>query len=369
MRAAVLLREATAAARASLVPTALVALVIATTCVAAVLTVGRQAAAEAALARELAGPAARTLTLTQNLDGASLTPQALSLLVTLNGTDAVIATDLPVDAVNGALGTGSTPVAVVGVHGTVASAVTLTRGRLPGPGEAIVPAAVMARLGLAEPVGYLQAADGTQWSVVGSFAPKAPFDDLADVALTMPEPSSDAAVAGDAFHQVRVVADDVSHVKAVQDATLAIVDPDAATVQVTAALAAAGASQRAAGTLAGLGRSLLLVILGAGAFFVAVVVLADVLIRRRDLGRRRTLGITRGALVGLVAARTAAPALVGAALGSAAGCAQVWHSTGQVPVAFAAATATLGVLTAAAACLPPAIYAARRDPVEVMRTP
>ena len=227
----------------------------------------------------------------------------------------------------------------------------------------------MAELGLAEPVGFLQAADGTQWSVVGSFTPKPPFEDLADVALTRPEPAPGAAVAGYAFHQVRVVADDVSHVEAVQDAALAIVDPDAATVQVTSALAAAGASQQAVGTLAGLGRSLLLVILGAGAFFVAVVVLADVLIRRRDLGRRRTLGITRGALVGLVAARTAAPALVGAALGSAAGCAQVWHSTGQVPATFAAATATLGVLTAVAACLPPAIYAARRDPVEVMRTP
>ena len=133
MRAVVVLREAIAAARASLVPTALVALVIAATCVAAVVTVGRQAAAEAALAQQLAGPAARTLTLTQNLDGASLTPQALDLLATMNGTDAVIATDLPVDAVNGALGTGSTPVAVVGVHGTVGSAVSLTRGRLPGP--------------------------------------------------------------------------------------------------------------------------------------------------------------------------------------------------------------------------------------------
>ena len=41
----------------------------------------------------------------------------------------------------------------------------------------------------------------------------------------------------------------------------------------------------------------LLLILGAGAFFVSIVVLADVLIRRRDLGRRRTLGIGRGDLI------------------------------------------------------------------------
>ena len=39
--------------------------------------------------------------------------------------------------------------------------------------------------------------------------------------------------------------------------------------------------------MSGNGRSLLLLILGVGGFFVAAVTLADVLIRRRDLGRRR----------------------------------------------------------------------------------
>ncbi len=369
MRALVLLREAAAAARASLVPSALVALVVAATCLAAVATVGRQAAAEAVLSQQLAGPEARTLTLTQTGDGASLTPAALAQLTTLNGTDAVVATDLPVDAVNGALGAGSTPVAIVGLYGTAGSALTLTQGHLPGPGEVIVPQAVMDKLGLAQPVGYLQAGDGTQWSIVGAFSPKPPFEDLAGVAVALPTLSPDASVTGYGFHELRVVTDTVTHVRAVQDATLAIASPDLGKVQVTSALAAAGASQQAAGALAGLGRSLLLLILGAGAFFVAIVVLADVLIRRRDLGRRRTLGITRGELVALVTARTAGPSILGAALGAGIGCAQVWHTTGQFPATFAAATALLGVVTALLACLPPALYAARRDPVEVMRTP
>lgn len=51
-------------------------------------------------------------------------------------------------------------------------------------------------------------------------------------------------------------------------------------------------TQAVGGQLAGYGRSLLLLILGVGAFFVGTVVLSDILIRRRDLGRRRTLGAT-----------------------------------------------------------------------------
>ena len=91
----------------------------------------------------------------------------------------------------------------------------------------------------------------------------------------------------------------------------------------THARALAAGNATITGELAGLGRSLLLLILGAGAFFVAIVVLADVLIRRRDLGRRRTLGIGRADLVLLVAVRTAAPAVLGAVVGAGTGYAVV----------------------------------------------
>ena len=59
-----LLREAVTAARTSPVPSALVLLVVAAMCFAAVATVGRQAATEAAVAAELSGPGARVLTVT-----------------------------------------------------------------------------------------------------------------------------------------------------------------------------------------------------------------------------------------------------------------------------------------------------------------
>lgn len=56
----------------------------------------------------------------------------------------------------------------------------------------------------------------------------------------------------------------------------------------------------------GLGRpERLLGVLGAGALLVAIVVLADVFVRRKDLGRRRALGT----IVALVIARTLLPAV------------------------------------------------------------
>lgn len=165
-----------------------------------------------------------------------------------------------------------------------------------------------------------------------------------------------------------MVADSVPHTRAVQNAALAVLDPDPASIQVVLASAANSAAQDLAGTFNGFGRSVLLLILGAGAFFVAAVVLADVLIRRRDLGRRRTLGITRTALIALVATRTVLAAAVGAAVGVVSGLWVASRGT-DLPLAFAGGVAFLATLTALIACLPPALLAASRDPVEIMRTP
>jgi len=128
-------------------------------------------------------------------------------------------------------------------------------------------------------------------------------------------------------------------------------------------------NQAVSDQLAGFGRSLLLMILGVGGLFVAAVVLADVLVRRRDLGRRRTLGITRGDLTALVTIRAAISAALGALLGATAGmitCTRIGYTPS---ISFTTAIAILAVLTAATAALAPAAYAARLDPVAVMRTP
>lgn len=363
MRLGHLIREALASARSAPVPSALVLFVVAAMCCASVLTVGRQAAAEDALAEVLAGPQARTLTVTDTRGGV-LTGPTVTLLTGLSGTEAVVAREQPVDAVNGVLGLGAQPVAVVALHGRIETVLDLREGRWPGPGEAIVPIALLATLRLAAPAGYLETSDGSQWQIVGSFTARAPFEDLNAVVVWLPESTSTTQIS-----QVHLVAESPEQASAMRNSALAIIAADSSALQLSGPTAASASAETITGQLTDFGRSLLLLILGAGAFLVAVVVLADVLIRRRDLGRRRTLGITRGDLIALVTLRTTVSATLGAGLGSAAGYLWAARLDGAVPVDFTVAVAVLGALTAAAACLPPAAFAAARDPVEVMRTP
>ncbi len=363
MRWAHLIREALVSARSAPVPSALLLLVVAAMCCASVLTVGRQAAAETALAEQLSGPEARTLTVSDTRGGV-LTGSTVLTLADLSGTSSVVARERVWDAANGALGQGAQPVAVVGLHGRVETALTLEKGRWPQRGEAIVPTKLLSTLRLDQPVGFLESGDGRQWQVVGSFAARAPFSDLDSMAVSLPE-----TTAATQIQQVRLVAESREQAEPMRAAALAVIAGDPSAVQVSGPAAAAETTAAAMAQLTAFGRELMLLILGAGAFLVAVVVLADVLIRRRDLGRRRTLGITRGDLVLLVALRTAVAATAGALLG--AGLAYLWllREGVGVPADFVGAVALLAALTAVIACILPAAFAAARDPVEVMRTP
>lgn len=367
MKRATLVRESLNAAWASRIPTILVMVVVAAMTFAALLTVGRQAAQEALLTEQLAGPDARTLTITSARSPGQIPYAVVPLLQGLQHAESVLATDLPRDAYNGALPAGGGTIAVTTAFGDLADAITITTGRLPGPGEVVVPVSRLGALNLDLPAGYLRTAAGQQWSIVGAFEAQPPYEHLNSLALTAPDPAF-AALDGASLNQVKILAESTEQVRAVQAATLAIIDADPRAIQVGSAAAAADVSQAVAGQFAGFGRSLLLLILGAGAFFVGVVVLADVLVRRRDLGRRRTLGITRSDLVTLVAIRTTVPAGMGALLGTALVQVMLAVQSEPVPWDFAVAVAVLASLTALVASLAPAIFASRRDPVAVMRT-
>ncbi|RRD45662.1 permease [Tessaracoccus sp. OH4464_COT-324] len=359
-----LLREAWRSARSASVPSALLALVVALMTAAALATVGRQAQVEARFRAELESPAARTLTVTA-LGDALITPAVLDGVRSLDVTELAVGTTTPVDAVNGALGGGNT-VAVANIFGDHERSVRLVRGRWPQPGrgEVILPAGQLARLGLAEPSGYLAAA-GQQWQVVGAFEAMPPFEHFNQLALSVPAPSRAELSAGVSVHRMHVVASSSATAEASRAATLALIEASPEDLRVAAPLALTKSLRQASAEIAGFGRSLLLLILGVGALMVAVVVLSDVLIRRRDLGRRRTLGITRLGLVGLVAARVAVAAGAGAVAGVAAG----WAISPQgAPLGFTVGVAWLNCATACLASLPPAWYAATRDPVAVMRT-
>lgn len=287
MRWRAILREAWATTWSAKVSSALIAIVAAVTCFAVIATVGRSVAAASEIALRMEQAGARRLSVVDTQAEGFINDRTLSVVRALSTVESATALGSPFDAVNGHIGRGGTVIPVWPVLGDPSDVGDLVRGRWPQVGEALVSSSKLRSLGLAEPVGYLASVDGlTQYPIVGAFESKSPLEDLEAGALVVAE-------VGSAGRELRVVVDDVTSASHTVAAILTTLDPpDARGVQVESPTALAQTARDLNASMVGFGRMLLMLILTAGGVFVSAVVLADVLIRRRDLGRRRTLGIT-----------------------------------------------------------------------------
>lgn len=275
MRLLILLREALATTWANKVPSALVTFLVTVMVAATLATVGRTAAAEEQLEARMDAAGSRLLTVRDVRSNALLGASIIDQTSAMSFSERAVGTLPAIDVVPGPVGPGADRVPAWGITGDLAAVATLTAGRWPRPGEALVSASTQGTLGMTSPFGWV----------------------------------TEATTSG--------------------GAELAVV----------------------------------------GSVLIAIVVLADVLVRRADLGRRRALGATRGTIVAIVTARTVIPALIGAGLGIGVG---LWltHRLGATPpTTFAAGVAILAVLAAAISAIAPALFAATRDPVAVLRTP
>ena len=357
-----LAREVAATAVAQRVSTMMVAFLAAAMCVTTLLTVGRAAAAEQQVAARLDAAGSRTLTVTDVNEAGFLDGDVVAAVAAVGVVDRAVGTALPVDVTSASVGAGGSRVPAWQVIGDIRDVAEVTWGRWPRPGEALVSATAMEVLALDAPVGAVRTRAGVTVPVVGAFTARDPFDDVAAGVLI-------AAPAGVVALVLHVVATDAATVPSTQGAVLAILARPPTDLQVVSPVALAELQGEVMGDLARYGRGLLLAVLAAGALLTAVVVLADVLVHRADLGRRRALGAPRWVIVALVTGRVTLAATVGVVVGSVV-TAVLLARTGQAPVpAFALGTAILAVLAAAVAALPPALAASHRDPVHVLRTP
>lgn len=168
-----------------------------------------------------------------------------------------------------------------------------------------------------------------------------------------------------------VVADAPEHVAALS-ATLVdlIAAPDLRELTMDTSQTLAAVRLAVAGELSTYSRTTaLLVLTGAGAM-VSAVLGALVVLRRRDYGRRRALGATRGLIVALLELQTAMTAAAGALAGTAGalGVLALQDAT-PPPAAYCVAVGILAVLAAALGALPPALFAATRQPITELRMP
>jgi len=363
MRLSTLVEEAARTATAQRVSSAMVAVLCAAICTVTLLTVGRTAAAEETVLARLDTAGSRLLVVSDDRDAGLVTPAVLQVLSGLDTVERVVGVDTPFDVVNGVVGDGAERVPAWRVAGDPAQVVSLVEGRWPAPGEALVSDAARRRLGMAEPFGFATDTAGVEYPVVGAFTARAPFEAFEAGLVVVADP----ATATDSVH---LVVTGVEAARITEALTLALLaPPDLSQVSVQSPAALADLQRAVSGDLGEYGRGILLLTLGGGAFLIAVVVLAEVLLRRRDLGRRRALGASRWALVGLMVNRTVIAAMPGAAVGTVVGLVAVMRAGDPVPVGFAVAVALLTVLVAAVAAVLPAVLAATRDPVSVLRTP
>lgn len=364
MRLPTLLAEAARTAASQRVSSMLVALLCAAICAVTLLTVGRTAAAEEQVLARLDTAGSRLLVVTDDSNTGLITPAAVQVLAGLDAVERTVGVHTPSDVVNSVIGDGGDRVPAWQITGDLDHAVQLTTGRWPRPGEALVASQAQEQLGLTHPAGSVSVTNGnTQHDVVGAFTAREPFDSF----------NSGLVIAGDdtaAARSVHVVVASVEAVNATERLTVTTLNPtDPADISIQSPAALADLQLAVSGDLGDYGRGMLALTLGGGAFLIATVVLAEVLLRRRDLGRRRALGAPRWALVTLVLARTVTAAVPGAAIGAATGAATANTWAQLPPATFTAATATLTILVAATASLAPALIAAARDPVGVLRTP
>jgi putative ABC transport system permease protein len=231
-----------------------------------------------------------------------------------------------------------------------------------GGAGAFVSEASAARLGIA---GAYSVLDPGAIPVVGWFEADDPLADLNSFVLT---PSREESLPLD---RIIVAASDagwVDEIAANLKTMAGLGTSTDVTVQRSQSLLDARAA--VADEVARRDREMVVVILAAATALASIVVFTGTIASRRDFGRRRALGASQRQLTILVMLTTLWPALLGAALGTAAGTAYLASTLGYWPgPAFPLSVGVLMVIALVGSSAPPAAIAATRDPLRVLRVP
>ncbi len=160
----------------------------------------------------------------------------------------------------------------------------------------------------------------------------------------------------------------ISAVTAAVSSVLGARDSTKVTVQTSETVASLHAIIQ--GQLGAFSRGLLLTTLGVMGLLIAVLQTGLVMMRRRDFGRRRALGATRGLVVLLVLFQTALLAAAGAVIGLAGSVLALIVGGDPLPgIDFMTAVVVLVLTVTVVASLIPATVASARDPLKELRVP
>jgi putative ABC transport system permease protein len=339
-------------------------------------TSGQTDALENSIVAGLESRANRTLTLTRNSE-ASFPRSALDGVLAINAVEVAYGLGGIADFHNAAYTNagatrGGNPVAVIPLHGNLADLAVVESGREPLPGEAVLTSSAMREAGLEYPSGALRS-NSTRLRlrddprgdtpVVGQFR----FVEGSSLGETI---GIRIATEEDEITRLVVVARRFGDVTRLETMLRDVIGIDPSDIDVSSTAQFEAALAAIAGEVGRFNRSITLVSVGVGMIFLSLIVYGILQERRRDFGRRRTLGASRSLLIVLVTLQTLAIAIPGCIAGALVGWITAANLSGAEPSAtFILDVTMLGLLAAVAAALPPATVAAFRDPVAALRVP
>jgi len=363
-RVRALLREAIASARSSRVASIVTIVMIAGMCAAVLLTTGRTVGAEQAVISSIDSAGTRSIVIRAEAD-AGLQADVLQRIENLDGIAWAGGFGPAVDATN-ALNVNGVRVPVRLAYGDAFDGLGVA------PGAGIADRSVwgsplaLDQLGLVDDVGSLVTTAGLDYAVVGSLSTPDYLRFLEPLAIAPQTERPDAPLS--VLVVIAARPDLVAPVSQALLSVLAVDDPTRVTLSTSESIATLRALIE--GQLGTFGRELVLAIFALTGVLVAAILSGLTALRRKDFGRRRALGASRGLIVALLLTQMALLSIVGAALGTAGALVALSLIGDPLPgVPFVVAVAVLATAVGLVAALAPALAAATRDPIRELRVP
>ncbi|MEX2252347.1 MAG: FtsX-like permease family protein [Acidimicrobiia bacterium] len=348
------------------VVTAITVLIVASISGFIVATTGQTVRAEQDVLSRIDEAGTRLVSAIDDQGTGKIPPEAVDRLGSLTSVTWVIGLGYAADGRNSAIGPSGAPVAIRYWWGDLPPEVEIN-GRHPQPGEALVGSEAQTTLGLDVPIGSVDIGD-TQLAIVGGFTAGDALAPLNTSILARPTVEQLARATLRSVHALATTPAQVEPLTSALADLLGAEDSTAIRFETSQTLADVRAA--VAGELGQFSRRLVLTALGVGLILVVLVVYSSVTMRRQDFGRRRALGASRGTIVGLVGVQNALVALIGTVFGCIAGGLVVLNLTGGLPdLEFTVAVGVLTVATVVLGTSVPALIAAYRNPVKVLRIP
>lgn len=360
-----ILSESIAVSRAQRVLSTVTIVTVAGMMIAVMLTTDRTVGAEQQVLAAIDDAGTRTIMIRADPD-AGLSSDVLERLQHIGGIEWVGGFGMAVDATNALLPEArKVPVRYaygeafvqMGVAGSV-----IAEGEL-----AWASRTALEVLGLPDSAGGITLTSGISHSVMGVLTVPDFLSELEPLVI-VPQPQSST---NDALGMLIVVAQTPELVPAVSAAVLSVaaVD-DPSRVQVHTSKTLASLHTLIAQQLGSFSRSLVLAIFGLSCGLLAAMQLSLVMIRRKDFGRRRALGATRGFIVTLIMLQSLLLAALGSVIGIACSLVLLFAFGDPIPhLEFVVAVVVLALAAAVLASVVPAMVASTREPVRELRVP